>query len=195
MKKESIINKIVKLHSLQLQIDVSGGPEKCMPIFDKYCQLREEILFKFGLPYSYEYGKILFIENFENSRNPYETYFNLTLAAEKFLLEAVKSDLEFLTECVNDNIEWDIVLPKIDLPVHIYNKFVYNEILLKNRDTIKNALNAMRMVRDKNFLNDLGIIALCKEMSSLEILILKKLKKAKVKYLNEYIYYYKNRLL
>ncbi|MFN4234257.1 MAG: hypothetical protein ACK4IK_05570 [Bacteroidia bacterium] len=195
MKKESIINKIVKLHSLQLQIDVSGGPEKCMSIFDKYCQLRDKILFKFGLPYSYEYGKILFVENYENSRNPFETYFNLKFAAEKFLLEDVKSDLEFLTECVNDNIEWDIVLPKIDLPVHIYNKFVYNEILINNRDTIKNGLNAMRMVRDKNLLNDLGIIALSKEISNEEILILKKLKKSKIKYLNEYIFYYKNRLL
>lgn len=195
MNKSKVINQLMKLHSMQLLIDVSGGPDKCMSVFDKYCKLREKILMQFGLPYSFEFGKILFIKNFEINSNPYEIYYELKNAAEKYLLDETKSDLTFLQECINNKSQWDIVLPKIDIPLHVYNRFVYVQVLQKKRDNVENGLNAMRFARDNNLLNDLGILALCEDYFAKEKLIVNKLKKQKVKYLNEFLFHHINHVL
>ena len=83
------------------------------------------------------------------------------------------------------------MLAELSLPTHSYTVFVYEDILLEDKDTVENVLHELRFVSKLGVLGTLGEL----EQGAIknEVEIIKLLEINGLKYIHQFVFNYKNR--
>ncbi|MCE9540404.1 MAG: hypothetical protein K8R85_14485 [Bacteroidetes bacterium] len=180
-------NALRGLAKIQLHLDSIGGPAENSEIFEEYCQIRESILQRFGLPNSNTYGNIFFVKSIPTDTELDAMIKNLQQTASEYLLAPVKTEAQMLQEAIDQKIASEQVLSELGITQHIYTNFVYREILLTKKDNSLSVLEALRLADEPKTLNLLGIVALCKVFGEEEQNMLQYLTEKGIKYLEPYL--------
>lgn len=167
--------KIKKLNELEILADLQNGDPT------SYFSLREDILAAFGLPNSIEYTSLLEFDNVRLTDFEIEKILSsLHKAANKYLTESTPTDFQLLFEARNGKKSPFEVLPKIDVETHVYTIFIYNEYLLKERDTIDSILQVLKLTNNEGVLHQLGTIEQANDDQ------IRKLEESGLKYVQEF---------
>lgn len=184
-----IDKEIKELNDIELEL-MKHETEEYLPsdLFESYLNKRTTILEHFGLPDSTDYTNILEFGKHKLTQKEIKNAIDkLHKAAKKFLLGPVLTDEQILKDAQGQQKSPYKVLPELGITTHIYTIFVYNEFLLKNRDTIENILKTLRLTNQGDILNHLGNIANGDSAAPQEII--KELQKTGILYLDEFIEY------
>jgi len=178
--------EIKELNDIELElIKHNTGDSLPADLFENYLTKRTNILHHFGLPDSTDYSKILeFGKRKLTEKEVRDTIEKLHNAARKFLLRPVLTDEQILKDAQEQKKSPYQVLPELGINPHMYTIFVYNEFLLKDRDTIGNILSTLRLANRNDILNHLGNIENGDSATPPETI--KELQKIGILYLDEY---------
>lgn len=192
MEKEYFLNDAIKdLAKVQLSCDTTKDHSENAELLDLYCYLRGKILEHFGLPNTIEFGRCLAVEELPNDKDVEVIIERLHQEAVDFFSAPIKTETEVLKEAVINKRNSEEVLSELGITRHIYTEFVYDEILLKEKDNPANVLRALQRANDSKLLNLLGIIALCKKFGKEEKEMFGILLEKGIKYLDQYLSAYK----
>lgn len=116
-----------------------------MDLYKTYVTKRRKILHYFGLPDTPDFSAILDFGKHQLTENEVqETIEKLQNAAGKFHPAPLLKDEQILKAALEQKKSPYRVLPELGFDISTYTIFVYNEILLKNLDTIENILSALQ---------------------------------------------------
>jgi hypothetical protein len=138
------------------QLSEIGGPENNGLLFEDTIALEELILNQFGLPICSRY---LHMFEFFSKPDDIEINFMISqfeLEAKMYLSSSVSTNNELLKAAYEDQIPASEILPELKIPMHIYTVFVYDNILLKSRDTFDNILEELNKVKQGEILDSIG---------------------------------------
>jgi len=178
---------IEKNNSIDLSKGVLGGKEG--EVFEDTKYLTECILDKFGLPHSLKYSKnIAKVKRIEQIQNCIET---LKTDASEYLNSKPLYDYKLLENAIDSNQSAESIFAELKIANHIYTIFVYDEILLKRKDSISNVLKEYDILKDNNeLLNDLGVLSFTSE-NSLREKLNEKIKNSDLNFYDNYLEYQK----
>lgn len=179
--------KIKDIIALQLAIDRNGGPSGCGHLFEQYHNKRAKIMADFGLPRNLVYENIFFVKSQPTDEDIQAIINRLKEAAADFLLSSPKSDMQLLKEAVESRLAPNLVFSELGITSHIYNYFVYNNILLVQKDSPKSVLNAFNSANDLDTLGLLGRLASTKENSEQKGEIINQLNKRNISYIDDFV--------
>lgn len=178
---------LTELGLLQIELEERGGPSDDPNLFEYIIKLQTKLLKSFGLPDSIDFIKIT---NFENIPTDHEINIRikqLKEAATAYLLADAKSELKILENAKANKLSPFNVLPELNIRTHIYTIFIYDKILLPEKDSVENIWRELQLTRDPQVLDYTGKIGL-KEYDFEPHVDYKKLLESKgLKYLQEFI--------
>jgi hypothetical protein len=159
MKQYDFLNiAILGLANLQVILEKKGGSEEDGSLFEEISLFEASILSKFGLPFSTIYQQILWFKTVPNEIEIEERIEQLHKAASQYLLSDVKSEPQILKEAQIHQQDPFIVLPELNIKTTVYSIFVYEKILLKNKDSVENVLKDLKFTNQRIILDALGKI-------------------------------------
>ena len=184
---ESLKFEIAKLARLQIKLEEKGGPPEDGDLFEEILDIEYEILTSFGLPEVSHYGKLISFEVLPSEFEILDIISKLHEAAKNYLLTDPLPDIQVLKNAQEYNHDMSSVLFEIRIANHLYTHFVFEEILIKRKDTVENILYQLKLANNPEILTDLGYVGVIDdEDSNYKIQILKDVG---VKYLDLYIAY------
>ncbi|MCH7512420.1 MAG: hypothetical protein IH947_00525, partial [Bacteroidetes bacterium] len=136
-------SKLKKLNKLDVELTQYQPDNLPNNLFENYLTHREEILDHYGLPYADEFTKLLELGN--KVLTDYEIEAVVTKmrhAAISYLTSPVRTDLDELQNAYENKKTPFEVLPKIGIETHTYTIFIYNQYLLRGRDSIESTTEA-----------------------------------------------------
>lgn len=156
IKPDYLIKALKDLAKLQVILEEEGGPEQDGELFEQILYYQDTILKRFGLPLKVEYERLIFFNAMPTDEEISDRINQLHQAATTYLLSSAKSDLNILREAKKLQLDSFAVLPELKIKIHIYPMFVYDYILLENKDSVENVLNELRFANHPDILNVLG---------------------------------------
>ncbi len=181
-----------ELSNLQLALNKVGGPTKNGELFEEILQIQESVLSKFGLPTNHPACESYLY--FETPPTDTEISNRIKLLHEiavDYLSAEPLSDIKILQIAKRDYRIALNVLAELSLPTHSYTIFVYEDILLEDKDTVENVLHELKFVSKLGVLGTLGQLeqgAIKNEDETIELLEINGLK-----YIRQFVFNYKNR--
>jgi hypothetical protein len=185
-------NKIKELIDLQLYIDNNGGLENNFDNFEIYLEKRQGVLKHFGLPDNDYFNEVFYVKESFTDETLSNIIEKLKIEAEKFLLTETKPDAKIIDEAKRELLTREEVFMQIGVKAHIYTFYVFDNILLENKDTNENIAYALNLTKEEGMLNNLGIAAMCTNYGEEEYKLLENLRKRNIPYLQEYLDYYES---
>lgn len=146
-----VTEKLKAYYTFYQQLKDNGGPEENVDLFEEVVHLEEEIMAAYGLPPSHQHLHILWeLTNAEAFTDEVvqETQQQLQEAATQHLMAPVKTNLEVLQEAQAEKHSAFNVLPEIGQPTHDYPLFLYEELLLKGKNTPQEILQELEKVKE-----------------------------------------------
>ena len=176
---------LIELAKLQIELAQKGGATKDGELYERTVEIQEDILNSFGLPTSSENEELVWFNTPPTDTEVDERINLLHKSAATYLLSNVKSELQTLRDAQEFNQDPFTVLPELKIANHVYTLFVFNEILLKRKDTLENILHELKLTTQYDILNTLGGLALgtLKDRST----IIDNLKAVGAKYIDQYV--------
>ncbi len=181
-----------ELSNQQLALNKAGGPTKNGELFEEILQIQESVLSKFGLPTNHPACESYLY--FETPPTDSEISNRIKLLHEiavDYLSADPLSDIKILQIAKQDYRNALNVLAELSIPTHSYTVFVYEEILLEDKDTVENVLHELRFVTKLGVLGTLGRLeqgAINNEAETIRLLEVNGLK-----YIQQFVFHYKNR--
>lgn len=185
--KNSILQEIKTIIDMGLQLDKTGGPEGNYKDFENYLDHVDELLTRFGLPNSSKYVNILNPVHFKEGYQLEAVLEQLEDTAGTYLLSNAKSEPQLLKDAIRFKIDAFDLLPELKIITHTYTLFVYEEILLKQKDEPMKVLQAMRFAQESNSLNKLGILSQSEQFDYIEKAMVQELRARGIQYLDEFV--------
>lgn len=187
IEKNTTMDKEIKeLNNIELEL-IKSNKQDDLPadLFENYLTKRADILKHFGLPDTTDYTELLeFGKRKLTQKEIKDTIDRLHNAAKKYLLRPVLTDEQILKDAQEQKKSPYRVLPELGINPHTYTIFVYNEFLLKDRDTIENILRTLRLANRDDILAHLGNIENGDSATQPETII--ELQKIGILYLDEF---------
>ena len=152
-------SKLKKLNKLDVELTQYQPDNLPNNLFENYLTHREEILDHYGLPYADEFTKLLELGN--KVLTDYEIEAVVTKmrhAANSYLTSPVRTDLDELQNAYENKTTTFEVLPKIGIETHTYTIFIYNQYLLRGRDSIESINEIFQITKQGEILNKLGTL-------------------------------------
>lgn len=184
-RDESLKFEIAKLAKLQIKLEEKGGPTEDGDLFEEILDIESEILTSFGLPEDSHYGNLIFFEVLPSELEILAIISNLHEVAKDYLLDDPLSDIQVLKNAQEFNQDVSSVLAELKVKNHSYTHFVFDEILLKKKDTVENVLHELKLTKDFEILNILGHVGIVDDETLNEMTQV--LKEVGIKYLDLYI--------
>ena len=181
-----------EISNLQLALNKAGGPTKNGELFEEILQIQESVLSKFGLPTNHPACEnYLYFETPPTDTEILNRIKLLHEIAVDYLSAEPLSDIKILQIAKQDYRNALNVLAELSLPTHSYTVFVYEDILLEDKDTVENVLHELRFVSKLGVLGTLGEL----EQGAIknEVEIIKLLEINGLKYIHQFVFNYKNR--
>jgi hypothetical protein len=186
-KNESLKFEIAKLARLQIKLEEKGGPTEDGDLFEEILELESEILTRFGLPEDSHHNNLIYFEILPSELEILDIISKLHEAAKEYLLDDPLSDIQVLKNAQEHNHDVSTVLAELKIKNHLYTHFVFDEILIKRKDTLENILYELKLTKNPEILTDLGYVGVIDDKDSkYKIQILKDIG---VKYLDLYMAY------
>ncbi len=185
--KNSILQEIKTIIDMGLQLDKNGGPEGNYKDFENYLDQVDELLTRFGLPNSSKYVNILSPVHFKEGYQLEAVLEKLEDTAGTYLLSNAKSEPQLLKDAIRFKIDAFDLLPELKISTNTYTLFVYEEILLKQKDEPMKVLQAMRFAQESNSLNELGILSQSEQFDYIEKAMIQELRDRGIQYLDEFV--------
>ncbi len=185
--KEKLQKAIRSLAQMQANLTKAGGPEKDNALFEEYMHLQENILQRFGLPASPDFGNLLLTDANPTDAEVETIIENLKTAATEYLLAPAKTDTRMMEEALEAQLPPEQVLPYLGITMHLYTNFVYNDIFLAGKAAIPETLAALRLANDPQNLRLLGMLALSHEEGEEEAQMRKTLEARNIPYLTQFL--------
>ncbi|OYU82643.1 MAG: hypothetical protein CFE24_14975 [Flavobacterium sp. BFFFF2] len=184
---DSLIHSdLILLAARQIELRILGGPSNAGNLFEETLNLKENILAKFSLPACATYLNMLEFEDFPTEFELSIKINELHDLASKYYLKKTKTDIQLLQDAQVLGLDAMDVLPELNISTHIYTRFVYDKVLLKNRDSLKNVLRELNYVNEPEILDALGRLAFCEcEEAALASAFLDNFR---IKYIQPFIY-------
>lgn len=149
-----------RLASLQMALEENGGPFHDGQLFEQILELQDEILKSYGLPSTPDNVQLLWFKAEPTASEINKRLKSLQDAATAYLLSNAQSELQTLRDAQKMQQDAFYVLPELKIKTHIYTLFVYDKILLKQKDSIQNILYELKFVsNDPEILDTLGRLA------------------------------------
>jgi hypothetical protein len=145
LNKEIVKSKIILLSEKSLLLEKLGGPENNSELFEEIFSIEDDILKSFGLPENSKFAQILKRNNIPSNQELEEMISILENIASEYLLAPTETSISVLTKAKDLKLDPFGVLPELKIITHIYSIFVYEEILLKERDTPENVLKELEL--------------------------------------------------
>lgn len=187
---ERLYHDLKELSKLQLFLNEQGGPENNGELFEVILEIQERFLENFSLPTNQPvYDSYLYFETPPTDNEIFDRLETLHKMAIEHISNEALTDIEKLQIAKEKNIDSLCVLAELSLPSHVYTIFVYEEILLKERDTIENVLHELNLVTKPGVLNALGKLeqgVLKDENEIIELLQI-----IGFKYIEQFVFFYK----
>ena len=151
----SAINEIAEM---DVSLTKKGGPSRASRLFDKLIFKQKEVLEHFNLPDTPFYQGLLSFEAipWDNEIDDLVTLLENESANQRH--KSKKPPIELLKEARSSNRDPMFVLPELGIQTHVYTLFVYNKILMYNRDEPEKILEELNLVNNDDLLNTLGIM-------------------------------------
>ncbi|WP_157986610.1 hypothetical protein [Chitinophaga alhagiae] len=155
---------------------------------DSVQELENDILTQFGLPVSKRFVQIL--HDFVNHSVVNEQLLDyvskkLRMAARKYLLSPVMSDIELLTQARDQKRSPYDVLPELGYPAHEYAIFLVGELMYRRNMAPQDILDELKNVQKHKSWGDLSVLSKVHNYSSHELYA--KLKKQQVRFVDDFI--------
>jgi hypothetical protein len=185
LNKEIVKSKIILLSEKSLLLEKLGGPENNSELFEEIFSIEDDILKSFGLPENSKFAQILKRNNIPSNHELEEMISILENIASEYLLAPTETSISVLTKAKDLKLDPFGVLPELKIITHIYSIFVYEEILLKERDTSENVLKELEL-----FNTDDSILFVNKLIESFRIAGEQNFEKqniSELKYINQFI--------
>jgi hypothetical protein len=178
---------LTELGLLQFELEEKGGPSDDPILFEYINKQRAKLLKSFGLPDSIDYIKITNFENLPNDQEIDNRIKQLKEAATAYLLADAKSELKILENAKINKLNPFNVLPELNIKTHIYTIFIYDKILLPEKDSVENIWRELQLTRDPQVLDYTGKIGLKEYDFEPHVDYEKLLQPKGLKYLQEFI--------
>jgi len=185
LNREQVKSKILSLTEKSLLLEQQGGPINNSELFEDILQLQDEILRSFGLPEKSKFAQILECEDTPSNEELEELISFLEDIAREYLLANTETSIKILSNAKELKLDPFSVLPELKILTHIYSIFVYEEILLKEKDSPENVLKELVL-----FNTDESILFVNKLMESYGINTEQNFTKqnnSELKYINQFI--------
>ena len=184
-RDKSLKFEIAKLAKLQLKLEEKGGPTEDGDLFEEILDIEFEILTSFGLPEGSHYGNLIFFEVLPSEFEILDIISKLHESAKNYLLDDPLSDIQVLKNAQEFNQSSSSVLSELRITNHLYTHFVFEEILIKRKDTVENILYELKLANNPEILTQLGYVGTIDDKDSNDRI--KILKEVGIKYLDLYI--------
>lgn len=173
MKTDKTLRQDVsRMVEMQMEIEANGGAENranAKLILD-FAMLRQNILDEgFGLPDTTEHGWLCFAKE----------------SASEAEIDFIFKRLEF-AEVVYKNKNAKKALKALGLPLHTYNLFVYNEILLKKKNSVGNIYNLLMKANEPQTLAYLTSVTTAIEITEKHLEMFEYFRQKEISYVGEY---------
>lgn len=179
-----------ELSNLQIALNKAGGPTKNGETFEEILQIQETVLSKFGLPTNHpSCESYLYFETPPTDTEISNRIKLLHELAVEYLSADPLSDIRILQIAKREFRSALNVLAELSLPTHSYTIFVYEEILLEDKDTVENVLHELKFVSKLGVLGILGQLeqgAIKNELEKIKLLEINGLK-----YIQQFVFHYK----
>lgn len=185
LNKEIVKSKIILLSEKSLLLEKLGGPENNSELFEEIFSIEDDILKSFGLPENSKFAQILKRNNIPCNHELEEMISILENIASEYLLAPTETSISVLTKAKDLKLDAFSVLPELKIITHIYSIFVYEEVLLKEKDTPENVLKELEL-----FNTDDSILFVNKLIESFRIAGEQNFEKqniSELKYINQFI--------
>lgn len=181
-------SSLTELALLQIELEEKGGPSEDGELFGLIIAREKIFLRSFGLPDTLDFLKLISFENVPGENELENRLMALKEAATCYLLTDARSEINILEDARTKQLDPFNVLPELNIKVHIYTIFIYDKILLPEKDTAENVWHELQLTRDPEILDYTGKIGL-KEYDFEEHIDYKKLLENKgLKYLDHFIH-------
>jgi hypothetical protein len=140
---------LLKLASLNIDLKKRGGPEKNGLLFEKMMKMEDELLDTFGLPLNADYVELIRFSSTPNEDELHQMIALLHVLAQDYLLGEVKTSHEILTQAQQNEEDAILVLPELKVQLSLYTLFVYDEILMKHKDSIDHIWEEFKLCKDE----------------------------------------------
>jgi len=140
---------LLKLASLNIDLRKRGGPEKNGLLFEKIMKMEDELLDTFGLPLNADYVELIRFSSTPSEEELHQMIVLLHELAQDYLLGEVKTSHEILTQAKQNEEDAILVLPELKVQLSLYTLFVYDEILMKQKDSIAHVWNEFKLCKDE----------------------------------------------
>lgn len=134
------------LAKFQIALEKEGGPSGNGQLFEQILDIQNGILKSFGLPATSENESLLWFKTLPSDMELEERIKQLHEAATEYNLSNPKPELEILREAQETQESAFSVLPELKVSTHVYTIFVYDQILLKRKDSVENILQELKLV-------------------------------------------------
>ena len=159
-KNVQLINELWEIANMQFDLQQQGGQEKNGVLFEQILEKQDEFLEKFGLPVNHPIcEQLIHFKTTPTDDEISRRIKHLQELAIVFLSGDAKTDIQVLKEAQYKQREAFYVLPELSLQTHVYTLFVFDEILLKGKDSCENILQELKLVSQSyDILNTLGML-------------------------------------
>lgn len=178
---------IKELAHLQVELAEDGGPAEEPKLFEEVNFRQAKLLRSFGLPDASDYVLFITFDHIPTDAAIDEKINTLKNAAITYLLMDAQSEIKRLQQAKEQNLNPFNVLPDLNIKTHIYTIFVYDKILLTDKDSVENVWEELKITRDPKVLEYTGRIGLKLYDFEKRIDYQKLLQHKGLKYLNQFI--------
>jgi hypothetical protein len=140
---------LLKLAKLNIELRKLGGPEKNGLLFEKMMKMEDELLDTFGLPLNPDYVELIRFSSTPSEEELQQMIALLHELAQDYLLGEVKTSHEILTQAQQNKEDAILVLPELKVQLSLYTLFVYDEILMKHKDSIDHIWDEFKWCKDE----------------------------------------------
>ena len=140
---------LIELAKLNNTLTKKGGPEKNGHLFEKVMNLEEEILDAFGLPRNAQNAQIIKLDKPLIDVEMNRLIALLHKMAADYLLSDVKTPNEILEKAQQNKEDAILVLPELKVQLSLYSLFVYDEILIKQKESIEHVWDELKLCKDE----------------------------------------------
>ncbi len=145
----SVKQTLLKLANLNIKLRKLGGPEKNGLLFENMMKMEDELLDTFGLPLNPDYVELIRFSSTPSEEELHQMIVLLHELAQDYLLAEVKTSHEILTQAQQNEEDAILVLPELKVQLSLYTLFVYDEILMKQKDSIAHVWDEFKLCKDE----------------------------------------------
>jgi hypothetical protein len=140
---------LLKLASLNIDLIKRGGPEKNGLLFENMMKMEDELLDTFGLPLNPDYVELIRFSCIPGEEELDQMIALLHELAQDYLLGEVKTSYEILSQAQQNKEDAILVLPELKVQLSLYTLFVFDEILIKQKDSIAHVWDEFKLCKDE----------------------------------------------